>query len=747
MPAASHLTVALLAALAVVAVAASPAVAALVPVTSDPFTDLGGGSPVCHSDVGPTGQANCRATGSVEHRQPLDAFGLDVQVPFSISHLSNTFLGALQSVAGLLWMGLVYLIKGVLLLLEWAFSIDLLDTAMSAIQRTLSTLHDRVIGQPWFLAALSVTALWGIWRGLVQRQAIQTITGLLATVGLMVCGLVILAQPAQTVGHASHLANDAALGFLSAATSQPLDAPARSLADATQNIFASTIRDPWCALEFGSVTYCDAHARGSATLTNADVWLGYPAGSGERTALYHLLKGENPNPGRGLIGTLTHPILGAVGLGGSSPTKLPDNVKALVAPDKPRVHLQEAGGTFSRFAILGLIAIGMLGAAALLAYLGIRLLLASIMALLLLLFAPAVLLAPAFGEAGRATFVAWAKRLAGALAAKLIYALFLAVVLAAATTLRRLNIGWFATWLLQIALWWGVLIKRHELIGFASARHDNSHPHRGLASSMAQGYYALQMGRSVKSATERIWRAPSRANHAIADHRAAARAQRAELTASSAIEEFDGHGHRYLEAEQQRAQALLGGRGQAQRELRVVDRRLIGFDEQHAGAKAAGRPAPVPTGDQAALLAHRRRLLEQLHAPELRQAQQTVAHAERNRAQTGEPITAGDLAAYRQRRATDLAANLPLEHERHVRAAGLDPAELATAGPEQRTAMLSQVARHLDRERELLATIPANPANGRPELRIDPADFRARLAQQRARARSARVGNRSGGPR
>ena len=104
--------------------------------------------------------------------------------------------------------------------------------------------------------------------------------------------------------------------------------------------------------------------------------------------------------------------------------------------------------------------------------LGVRLLLAAVMALLLLLFAPAVLLAPAFGESGRATFVAWAQRLLGALVAKLIYALLLAVVLAAAATIRSLDVGWFGTWLLQIAFWWGVLLKRHELIGWVSAGTD-----------------------------------------------------------------------------------------------------------------------------------------------------------------------------------------------------------------------------------------------------------------------------------
>src|SRR4051794_11012351 len=154
------------------------------PAGSDPLTALGGGSPSCKQDVGPVGRRNCQATGSVAYQHPIGNYGLDSHVSVGITHLSDAFLSALQSVAGLIWMGLVYLIKGVLLLLEWGFSIDLLNTAMSGVRHTLDLLHNQVLGQPWFLAALSVTALWAIWRGLVQRQTTKTITGLLATVGL-----------------------------------------------------------------------------------------------------------------------------------------------------------------------------------------------------------------------------------------------------------------------------------------------------------------------------------------------------------------------------------------------------------------------------------------------------------------------------------------------------------------------------------------------------------------------------------
>lgn len=750
MPSSSRMLVVLLAAF--VALLAAPALASPAPAgptnsVADPLADLGATSPTCRDDVGAEARRNCTATGAVAQRYPLNSYGFDTQIGFSISHLDRSFLGALQAIGALLWMALVFLVKGVLLLLEWGFSIDLLGSAMSQARQALATLHDQVIGQPWFLTALGVTALWAIWRGFVQRQAAQTITGLAATIALMVCGLVVLAEPDATVGYASRLANDAALSVLSATSARQLGRPTRSLAAATIALFDSTVRDPWCALEFGSVEYCDRHAKGSQRLTNADVWLQFPAQSTQRKGLYRLLKGEKPDGSRSLIGTVTHPALSVVGLGGGDlSSHLPDGVKGMVAKDPPRAAMQEAGGTFTRFALLALIALGVLGAVALLAYLGIRLLLASVLALLLLLFTPAVLLAPAFGESGRATFIAWAKRLAGAIAAKLVYALFLAVVLTAAAALRRLDIGWFGTWLLQIAFWWGVLLKRHELIGFVSVPGNLQHQGRsGLGSVLTQAYYGMQVGRlATRTAQHAAGRsgalvgAAKRRSAGTREHRVAAAGQ-------LAGEQLDEDGRRVLAGRQELASTAMAERGQLERELRVVDRRLAGFDETHAGARANAMPSPLPTTDQAALVRRRRELLDRLSSPDMRSAAQVILHADRNRAQTGQPVTPRDLATYRSQRAADHAAGLAIDDERHLRAAGIDPQEYRGSQGEARADMSRSVERFLKRERQLLAaTATAAPDPRHAGLRIDPDDFRTKVAARRATARRQRRADRLG---
>ena len=716
---------------------------------ADPLQALGGASPTCRAEVSAQAARNCRLSGAVEHPYPLNSYGFDVQVGFSLTHMERSFLGALQTVAAIVWMALVYAVKGVLLLLEWAFSLDLLGSAMTDARRTLAFLHDQVIGQPWFLAALSVAGLWGIWRGFVQRQTTQTIAGLVTSSLLMVGGLVILAQPDETVGRASRLANEASLGVLSAATGHDINRPTRSLADSMIGVFNEIVRDPWCALEFGAVDYCDGPAPHSPHLTNGDVWLQYPAGSDERTALYHLLKGEPEGGNTSTFHDVTNPALSIVGLGGGKSPSVPDDVKRMVAKDPGRASLQDAGGTLPRFALLALIAVGMAGAIAFLGLLGVRLLLASVLALLLLLFAPAVLLAPAFGEGGRATFVAWGQRLLGAIVAKLIYALFLAVTLAAAGTITRLGIGWFATWLLQIAFWWGVLLKRKELIGFVSAGTTNREGHGTFAGGLGQAYYAMQLGRTVRAGASRVTAPIGRVGGAVARGGAERRTARSGATAALAGEQLDAQAAGALGAEHTAAHRTLDERRALEREGRAIDRRLAGYDEAHTATRAMRAPAPTPSEEQAALLARRREITDRLNTPAARSAGQVVAHGARSAARTGSPIAPSDLADYRRVRARDLGAGLPVDHERNLRAAGIDPEHYERSAGDDRDALRRRVDEHLERERALLAaTGELDQAVAKPrELRLDPATLRQRTRAERDQLRAERLKRKTRGPR
>jgi hypothetical protein len=623
----------------------SPAVTARDPEDSsyaDPARDLGANSPSCRYALDPQGRRNCRATGSAVHAHPLSSYGLDVRVGFSITDPGKSFLGALQTIGAGLWMAVLYAVKGVLLLLEWAFSLDLTNQGMPQASRSLEQLHNSVFGDAWLVFGITVAGLWGTWRGLIQRRASETLGGLAAALALIVAALVIISDPQRTVGTAARLANGAGLTVLAAATSGDTAHPRQALTTSLAGVFDSTVQGPWCALEFGSAEFCDERTGDLARPTTADVWLEYPAQSWQRDHLRRLMKGEDENPSGGLLGSAED----LVGLGGKD-RWLPKDVTRLVHEAPERARMQEAGGTFPRLALLAMTTIGMSGAIALYAYLGLRLLLSAAMSLLLLLVAPAMLIAPAFGDSGRATFLAWIKRLIGALVAKLLYAIFLAVVLAATGVFTQLDIGWFGTWLLLGAFWWGVFVKRHEVIAFVSAGAPRPRDH-SVGETLGRGYYAWQLGRAARQLGARGVHVPRLAVTAASTNVGERRAARATAVTALATERLDAAAHA-AHAETEVGARRDVSRGTAlRRELRAVDRRLQGYDELVATARSRDAEPPKPSNNQQSLLRHRSRLQAALESDEIRRAPEVVRAADRNRVSQGRPLSQRDLEFRRQ---------------------------------------------------------------------------------------------------
>lgn len=699
---------------------------------ADPSRELGATSPSCRYALDAVSRRSCRASGSVAQPHPLSSYGLDVRSGFSVTDPGKTFMSALQSLGAGLWMALLYGMKGVLLLLEWTFSLDLTNAGMPAARRTLADMHARVFGDSWLLLAISLTALWGIWRGLVQQRAVETLGGLAATVALIVLALVLISRPAETVGRAASLANDGGMSILAAGTGGDPAQGRQALASALSRVFASTVRNPWCALQFGSLDYCNGTLPDRAHPSNAELWLQYPAQSWQRGRLHELMK---PDGGGGfsVVGTAKD----IIGLGGDD-RKLPSATEKLVRKAPEQASMQEAGGTFPRLALLGVVTVGLLGVAALLAWIGLRLLLAAGLGLVLLLAAPAMLIAPSFGERGRATFVAWGQRLIGAIVAKLVFAVFLTVVLAAGSVFAAIDMGWFGTWLLQAGFWWGIFLKRHEVVEFVSAGTPRSQSN-GAGQAMSQGYYAWMLGRGLRQTASRALD-PARAGvrtarHHVADGREARQAATREL----AQQRLDEQGTRALTEQDVSARSVAAGREDIEQESRAVDRRLRGYDETAAAARASGLSAPAPSPDEAKLLAHRHRLRQALTDPAVQEAEQGVRHVDRNRALTGEVASQRDLEVYRARRARELDQHLPEDDHRHLRAAGIQPEAFDAAEPEEQDRLREHVRTHLTEERALHAA-----ANERAPARVaaaewlDPDAVRARTAELQARRRAER---------
>ena len=691
---------------------------------ADPFRDLGATSPLC-SLAELRARRSCRDAGAVAHAYPVSNYGLDVQIDTGITKVESNIMAALQSVAALLWLGLVYSLKGVLLVVEWAFSLDLLGEALGSVRRALERLHERVLGRPWFMAALAAAGLWAIWRGLVQGRVAQTFGGLGLSVLLMVGALVVVNRPAETVGSASQLANDAALGFMGAASAGSLDRPEESLADATERLFDALALRPWCALQFGDVRWCTrAAGRG---VTNADLWLRYPTEGEEREALYALTKGAS--------GDLGVPFAGITG----TPNEvLPEATRVLVREEPERVRMQEQGSTFTRIALLALISVGLLGAVLLLLYLGMRLVLAGVLSLLLLLLAPAMLLIAALGDSGRATFLAWAWRLVGALAAKLVYALLLAIVVVAATALAALPIGWFGTWLLSACFWWGVLLKRDELLGFISVSGPER-DRRGGFPGVARLYYNARAAGALATAAGGAATAGPRRAGAALGMRAARRADvDRDAVAQVARSELDRSAEGARAIEYADARRTLAHRENLIRLKRATDRGLESFDEAVVEMPAAGMPPPVPNERERRLLDERARIDRALSSERMRAAEQTVRQADSARGQTGSLTSERDREAWRDQRRRDLAAGLASDHDRSLRSAAIDPHEYRAADTARQAELRERSAQAIERERAQLAALPERGRQAPPRRAVKKA-IATVAPDELARARSERA--------
>ena len=120
----------------------------------DPLRTLGADSPLCKQAVDAQARADCRATGAIEHPYPLEHYRFDWHITTGITNITENFLSAVQWLCSIVWMGALYALKGVLLMFQWAFSLDLLGKAMAGARQALLRLHETTLGQPWFLASL-----------------------------------------------------------------------------------------------------------------------------------------------------------------------------------------------------------------------------------------------------------------------------------------------------------------------------------------------------------------------------------------------------------------------------------------------------------------------------------------------------------------------------------------------------------------------------------------------------------------
>ncbi len=463
----------------------------------DPLVSNGLGSPLCRgrvdeSALSSTARRNCATSGFVASAAPTGNYGLDVHIDTGVLGLSQGgLMTALQDLLVTpLWMALVWVVHAVCVMLEWCFTLNLLDSRMSGqLGRSLRQMQ-QALTEPWIPVVLSVAGMLVLYDGLVRRRVADTLGQVLMMTAMMVAGLWAIADPGGTVGSLGSWANEASLGTLAAAAQgTPSGAPV-ALGQSMQVVFSAAVEVPWCYLEFGNVGWCREGGRTEPRLRAAGLKIASQelseAGCSSGTAdscparlgakgqgLVHsaqLLREADTNGAIFLALPADGPERNSINDEGSLLRTICESSDATDCrgPAAAEAEFRTGGQTWSRMGGLLLILCGALGMVLLLGFIALRLLSAAIFSLLYLLIAPGMVLAPALGEGGRAIFRRWAGHLLASVVSKLLFSFLLGVVLAVLAILASLrSLGWWTQWLLMSAFWWGAYLRRHQALGVA----------------------------------------------------------------------------------------------------------------------------------------------------------------------------------------------------------------------------------------------------------------------------------------
>jgi len=493
-----------------------------------------------YSNIGPAPQL---PAGGLVGRYPLANYSLDQYFPaISVGLTSGVDASGVAPMmayfaAQVIWLLTAFLANAVITLFGFAFSLDLVNGngspgsgALTPISDAIHNLYASTFGAPWLIVAVVLAGCWAMWKALVQRRYTETAGALAVSLLYCVLAIGIVTQPERTIAPVSKLSNQLSTALLSLTSQGSIGSEQQAKSAASNQLFELLVLDPWTVLEFGGIEHCtttggttrsvavrplsadpaqdsrlaaqlesgtEVHAEGKTCINDrnkyAPHFLAYEFQSKERNseheALEHGDTGDLPSsdPGKS---------------NGSYP---------LGAADKSAAEAMGKGGQYQRLLLAVVILAGELGAFLLLGALALGVILAQILLLLLLAFAPVALVVAVFPGRGHDFFRAWLTKLAGYLARKVIYSLILAVILAVCQALddATSNLGWLLAFVLQAAFLWAVFLQRNRLAADLLTATTGGSGEDG-ASRLQSLYYTTRLARMAALHRQSPTAAPTR---------------------------------------------------------------------------------------------------------------------------------------------------------------------------------------------------------------------------------------------
>jgi len=449
--------------------------------------------------------------------------------------------------ASIIWELTAFLARTVISLFTFAFSLDLLNGseatggagALRPVSAAIHTIYAEVFGRPWLVVAVTVVGMWAMWRALIQRRYTETAGTLAVSLLYLIVALAFVAQPAATVGSASSWTNQMSGAFLSIPNKGSVSEGEDAKLSGADQLFKLLVLEPWTVLQFGGIEHCVKDGTGTDDSDPESVPVRpLSEDSGKDAALARALKRGNQveADGKTCVNNLNkyspHFLPYASGsderdaqydaLNSGDTDKLPDadpsadrNDYRLGVADKPATDAMEEGGQYQRLLVAIVVFVGELGVFLLIGALSVGVILAQILLLLLLAFAPVVMVLAVIPGRGHDFFRTWLIRLAGLLVRKAAYSLILAILLAVngALAAATSQLGWLMAFGLQALFNWMVFLQRRQLtshiVGAVGGEHSSSQSSAELLTYLRRTTTFRTAERAIGRASGRL---PSRRN-------------------------------------------------------------------------------------------------------------------------------------------------------------------------------------------------------------------------------------------
>jgi hypothetical protein len=464
-------------------------------------------------------------------RYPVEHYQLDQYFPaISVGFTSGVDASGVAPMiayfgAQILWLVTCFLANGVILLFALAFNLNLLtgngsrgSGALTPVSQAIHNMYTSTFGTPWLIAMVTLVGCWAMWKALVQRQYTQTASALTVSFIYFLLAIGIVTQPEKTIAPASKLSNELSTSILSLTSEGGVGNEEKAKTAASDQLFELLVLNPWTVLEFGGIEHC-ATVKSGEPHSVAVRPLSSNAGEEPRLAT-QLEDGTEVNGqgGKVCINNRNKYATHFLQYRFQSPNRsaehealehgdeedLPDadssknsGTYPLGPTDEPAAEAMGKGGQYQRLLLSFVILSGEVGAWLLLGALAVGVILAQILLLALLAFAPVALLIGIFPGRGHEFFRKWLGKLAGYLARKVIYSLILAVVLAVCSALDSAtsNLGWLLAFSLQAAFLWTIFLQRKKLTDDLLSGTVGHHGEDG--NRLANLYFASRLARMV----------------------------------------------------------------------------------------------------------------------------------------------------------------------------------------------------------------------------------------------------------